>query len=286
MATRRLRLASARLPELVMTTTGIVARLKMFECVENTGIELLAVMNDAELVDQHAAKARGDRAQMLKALHRYHARPVAPRRRKHGRSRQGVPELPEALRRILRPGFIGSAAANRPDRRQGIGAEFGEAAIAERLDAGDAFEHGLQEEPRLGGPRFEPRRECRIVDRKALARPRQGIIVEAGRRVGIDERRQPLDVVAGEMRHDGLAAGIGAAAGQPGIANAVAVDAVLGGKDRRCGEQLQCQCRAERGDAVARFGGAAGEEGGAAIGGAGDDRRHRPADRTWRRLRR
>ena len=171
-------------------------------------------------------------AQMIKALHRCRARPDAPCRRRHEGSRPGAPER-RGLQTDLRPFVVDGAAADRPDRRQGIGAQFGEAAIAQRLDARRCL-RGSPAGSAAARRGAASRRgaKCWIVDRKALARPRQGIVVEAGRLIGVDQRRQALDLLAGEMRHDGLAAGIGGAAGQPGIANAMAVDAVLRGKDR------------------------------------------------------
>ena len=52
-------MASARLPELVITTTGMAARLQLLHDLARARIEALAIMDDAELVDQHAVEADG-----------------------------------------------------------------------------------------------------------------------------------------------------------------------------------------------------------------------------------
>ena len=110
-----------------------------------------------------------------------------------------------------------------------------------------------------------------IADGETLAGARQRVIIEAGRRIGIEARRQRLHLLRGEMGEQRAAAAVGGAAGEPHAQQPMAVNAVLRREDRPVGQQLQRQRRAEGGDGVADLCRAGRQERGAAVGRA---RRH------------
>ncbi len=104
--------------------------------------------------------------------------------------------------------------------------------------------------------------------------------------VGAEPGREAFDLVRLEVAQKRPAAAVGRTTGQPVAEELVAVDAVSGGEEGLRRQELDGERGAERRDAIAGLRRAGGEEGGAAVGGAGDDlgpAKRACSDRTDRR---
>ena len=169
----------------------------------------------------------------------------------------------------LFPGFItgpGAAGYNLP----GItGSQLFQTHVAQFLDAGDAFQHALQETGSVPGDRGKARRFLRIVEGEALPGSGQWIVFQAGTPLRADLAAQRLDLCVGEMLAQHGAAAVGGAPRQPAAKNAMAVDAVSGRLQRVIHQDLAYQGAAQGSEGVAGVLESRGQGGGGAVRGAG-----------------
>ena len=131
----------------------------------------------------------------------------------------------------------------------------------------------MEEAAVFGRSRRDPCLEHRIGDREAFAGFGQRIIIEPGRLRRLELRRQTLHLLGREMHEQRRAAGVGGTAGEPALAKAVGIDALVCREDRLRCQQFYYQRRSEGGDGVTRLIGAGGDEGGDAISRAGRNAR-------------
>ena len=130
------------------------------------------------------------------------------------------------------PCMVPRTAADADDAAQVWGSEQSETLIGERLDRSDAFEKPLEEAVVFGRSRRDPCLEPRIGDRETLARFGQRIIIEPGRLRRLELRRQTLHLLGREMHEQRRAAGVGGSAGEPALAKAVRINALVRREDR------------------------------------------------------
>src|SRR5450432_1656631 len=103
-----------------------------------------------------------------------------------------------------RPVSVAGAAADAAHRSQRRSAEFAKAAVGERLDLGNALKNRLKVDAFVGGARREAWRQIWVRNGKPLARPRQGIEMQAGRLVGLHSCGEITEIGVGKQMLDDL----------------------------------------------------------------------------------